>query len=147
MKNVIYITGIAVLLMVTGCSTSYKTALVKTKYVRPAGTAHLPLLVDMVIDDSRVTGNFSCNSDLGNEYAKSQAVANALKKSGADILYEPQYVIEVLGNQVNVEVSGHPAHYKNFRQAAIMVDTVASVSNTHIVQPAPVIINTKSKGR
>ncbi len=134
MNKIISFFCLTALLLSMGCN-SYKTAIVKSKYVNANGTTHLPLLVDLIVDDSRVSGTFSCKNDLGVEYAKSQAVAAALKKSGADVLFQPQYLIENTGSFLNVDVSGHPAHYKNFRPATVPTDSLQAMQQLNIVQP------------
>ena len=128
MKKIKIIIPVAAMFLIEGCSNStYKIAVVKSKYVTQSSIAHLPLLVDLSVDDNRANGTFSSRTDLGLEYAKTQAVANALKKSNADVLLQPQYLFENTGSFFNVDVSGLAAHYKNFRQATASMDTLAFV--------------------
>ena len=55
---------------------------------------------------------------------KQNAMADALKKTGADILIEPVFVIETYNANVIVTVSGFPAkyiHFKSFTLADTML--------------------------
>ena len=66
-------------------------------------------------------GNGICTGKDGKYLSKKvkeqNAIAEALKKTGADILVEPQftYTYDKKGRLTTVEVSGYPARYRNFR--------------------------------
>lgn len=53
------------------------------------------------------------------EMFKGQVVADAVKNAAADILLEPQFVIEQGDKKLSIKLtlSGYPAKYKNFRAA------------------------------
>ena len=150
MKNTYIFLSALFLLITGGCSSTNKTAIVRSKYIEHGFTAHLPLLVDLNIEDARVAGNFSCRVDLGLDYAKNQAVVAALKKANADVLIEPLYEVENTGSFYNIEVSGHAARYKNFRMATVASDKGIEVKEASIVQPdsiTPVHGKYKSGGK
>ena len=94
---------------------SRKTATGNTKYVAQVATFQMPLITDLNITDRIISGSYY-GTDVTEEFAKSMAVANALKTSGGDVLVEPQYYISLEKNTISVEVRGHAATYKNFRK-------------------------------
>ncbi len=76
----------------------------------------VPVLVDLDVSEVKVTGTATgMRSKL--DRVKNMALSEALRSSQADVIVDPVYVSEVVGNKVTVTVTGYPAVYKNFRAA------------------------------
>lgn len=116
-KHLLLITSILFLLILNSCSVSKsKSSTIKTMDVDLTGILQKPLIVDLDVKDTKVTGTAIENiEESTTESVKQQAVADAVKKANADILVEPMFTIETLGNKITVSVTGFPANYKNFR--------------------------------
>lgn len=136
---------LAILLM--ACGPTYKTATTNIRYTNHGVITHLPLMVDLNIEDGKSFGNFSCRADLGMDYAKNMAVANALKKANADVLVDPLFYTENSGNFLTVDVSGHAAHYKNFRTAKNLGDSTSTSRIANVVQPQNDIVKPANEKR
>lgn len=82
---------------------------------------------------------------LSKKVKEQNAVAEALKKSGADILVEPQftYTYDKKGRLTAVEVSGYPARYRNFRSVtkedAEVINALRNPSTNQQVLMLPVV--------
>ncbi len=82
---------------------------------------------DLVVSDKRITYEYVPNKQErknGVDFVVTNAVAKALEENGnADVLVEKQYDITYKTRFIfpkkiiNVKVSGHPAYFKNFRNA------------------------------
>lgn len=94
-----------------------KTQTAKSVDIYGAGVIHKPIIVDMDVNETKVTGTFAVSGSSNIEEAKGIAVAELVKKENADLLVEPIFEIETFqtGNGMNVKVTGFPAKYKNFR--------------------------------
>ena len=114
---------------------SSKSATGNTRFVNQSSIVQMPLLVDLDIDDRIISGNYS-GKDVTEEFAKSMAVANALKLAGGDVMVEPQYLISIENNSISVEVRGHAARYKNFRKPT-SPDDKGSGTKVNYVKPDP----------
>lgn len=107
------------LLLLTSCgiTTKSKTSTVKTMDIINGGVYTKPLLADLDVKETKVTATAKGTlSKDGIDFVKNQAVASALKTTNGDILVEPKYDIETVGDDITVTVTGFPANYKNFRQ-------------------------------
>lgn len=105
------------LLVVTSCGVA-KTNTAKTKDVNGSGVTHLPVLADLDVRQTKVTGTYTAMLKppmVTAESIKQEAIALALAKVNGDILIEPFYKMESTGKQHTVTVTGYPATYKNFR--------------------------------
>lgn len=136
---------ISTLITLTSCSTTSRVNTSKTMDIYGAGVIHKPVIVDLDVKDTKVTGTATANMD---EDVKNLAVANALKESKADVLVEPKFEIEAKNGKRTATVIGYPATYKNFRP---IKPEDAALLNTGIIQKAnvyePVQDKTKRKGR
>ncbi|MBM3921120.1 MAG: hypothetical protein FJ347_07850 [Sphingomonadales bacterium] len=116
-------------LLLAACSVTRQTRTQKSaKYleVNQPGVYSIPLVADLKVTEEKAAGKSSGRLTPGApdntpvvEGVKVQAVADALKKSKADVLVEPNFTIEVDGLDVNVAVTGYPAVYKNFRNYTV----------------------------
>ena len=74
-----------------------------------------PIVADVEVEEVRVSGSYE-GKNTGEEQAKELAVANALRKSDAEVLVQPTYRIEVRDyTNILVFVEGFPGKYVNFR--------------------------------
>lgn len=102
---------------------------------------------DLEVSEVKVSG--VCTGKDGKYLSKKvkeqNAVAEALKKSGADILVEPQftYTYDKKGRLTAVEVSGYPARYRNFRSVtkedAEVINALRNPSTNQQVLMLPVV--------
>jgi hypothetical protein len=104
----------------------YKTRTNKTSDIQRTSISAYPLIVDLNVDMSiRVTGASSGEiaKGLTEEYFRELALAEAMVKSGADILVEPIYSVTknftgtgaIIKTTVEVSVTGYVGKYKNPR--------------------------------
>jgi len=125
MKRIVVI--ISVLLMVYGCATTPRAAsrfsnYNKTIYIIDTGIVHTPVIADLVVGETKVTGTAEARESVGVQAVRDRAIENALRPVHADILIEPKFeVITRPGahqfdeGNITVNVIGFPAHYRNFR--------------------------------
>jgi predicted small secreted protein len=100
----------------TSCNMLERTTSSRTQDINKGDIVQKPLLVDLNVQETKVTGSAIGKTTSNIEQLKKEAVANALKTANADILVEPKYVIENTNRSITVTVTGYPATYKNFRQ-------------------------------
>lgn len=118
MKKVIL--GVLVALTATSCTTVRKTA--TTMDVNTNATSRST--ADLVVSPEKQTYDYRPPKKVrrgGLKNAKSTAVAELLRQSGADVLVHPQFETSVrtgfFGQKKikRVVVSGYPATYRNFQ--------------------------------
>lgn len=129
MKKIFYF-GIVAFLMAS-CATE-KTVYTYSEYrtTNPSqSVATAPLIADLVVSENRISYAERINTVISNKTvgeAKSLAdkekevvISNAIKANKADVLVAPIVNIQTDDNGfLVIEVSGYPASYKNFRNAA-----------------------------
>jgi hypothetical protein len=87
----------------------------KSTDINGQGVIQKPVIVDLEVKENKVNGSTTSPTSTGIEQIKSMAVADAVKKSNADILVEPIYEIITVNGQTTVNVTGFPGTYRNFR--------------------------------
>ncbi|NSW45505.1 MAG: hypothetical protein HPY79_06810 [Bacteroidales bacterium] len=112
-KQLLFLIFISIIL--SSCTT-LKTNTNKTMDIYGPGVIHLPVVVDLDVKETRVSGTATSFQSGSIEQVKQDAITDAIKKSNADILIEPKFETEIKGNQITATVTGFPANYKNFRQ-------------------------------
>lgn len=110
------LTGIFLITFLASCSSMKSTTnTAKTLGVYGAGVIQKPVIVELDVKQAKVsstvTGKFGSNLEV----LKSEAVSQATKTAGADVLVEPYYTIVNQRGTSTVTVTGFPATYKNFR--------------------------------
>ncbi len=114
----------------------------------PAKMESMTNISDLEVSEVKVTGS-SSDKILSKKQKEENAIANALQKTGADILVEPQftYTYNKKGKLTSVEVSGYPARYKQFRSVtredAEIINSLLHPCNTQPVMLVPVVQNAK----
>jgi hypothetical protein len=110
MKTQIFL-FLSITILFSSCS-STKINTAKSIDIYGAGVIQKPVIVDLVVKETKVTGFATGN---GLETVKSMAIANAINKANIDILVEPKFEITTAGDKTTVTVNGFPGTYKNFR--------------------------------
>lgn len=118
MKKQIFFFTVLALTILTSCSV-VKTNTSKTMDIYGAGVLHKPVIVDLEVKEIRVTGMATLTKGVSLEPVKQEAVADALRKSGADVLVEPKFETKTSGGRTTATVTGFPATYKNFRSITL----------------------------
>ena len=118
MKKQIFFITVLALTILTSCSV-VKTNTSKTLDIYGAGVLHKPVSVDLEVKEIRVTGMATLTKGVSLEPVKQEAVADALRKSGADVLVEPKFETKTSGGRTTATVTGFPATYKNFRSITL----------------------------
>ena len=118
MKKQIFFITVLALTILTSCSV-VKTNTSKTLDIYGAGVLHKPVIVDLEVKEIRVTGMATLTKGVSLEPVKQEAVADALRKSGADVLVEPKFETKTSGGRTTATVTGFPATYKNFRSITL----------------------------
>ena len=96
------------------CTVS-KTTTSKTMDIYGPGVLQKPIVVDIDVKETKVTGTATSSSNENLEYVKQAAVADALEKSNSDVLVEPKFKTQTSNGKTSAFVTGWPATYKNFR--------------------------------
>jgi len=113
-KLITLLFAVVVISLMMGSCTSSKLTTAKTMDITKTGIIQNTVIVDLTVKETKVsgqaTGNVTANAQVNNE-----AVAAALKSSGADVLVEPVYSSFTKGSKITVTVTGYPATYTNFR--------------------------------
>lgn len=82
------------------------------------GVLQYPIIVDLEVRETKVTGIGEGKTNENIEVIKQEAIANANKAANADVLVEPVFEFTYTGTtRVSATVTGYPANYKNFRHA------------------------------
>ena len=108
-------TLLGVIVLFTSCVTT-KTQTAKTIDIY-GSVVHKPIIADLQVQDQKITGTAVFQSLSSLEGAKNTAVAEALKKTNADVLIEPSFQTETSNGKTTVTVTGWAGTYKNFRNA------------------------------
>ena len=95
----------------------------QTKYaeINNGGVYSVPVVADLKVNENKVSASIKGRIIYGmdNEEIikdlKNQVVAIAIDQNKADILIEPNYIVEIVDDQVEVTVTGRPGIYSNFR--------------------------------
>lgn len=85
----------------------------KTMNINHTGVIQTPVMVDIDVKSNKVNGIATGRNSI--EILKQEAIADAIEKSGADVLVEPSFKTETTFKSTIVNVSGYPGYYKNFR--------------------------------
>ena len=104
---------IAISVLLTSCSV-LKTSSIKTFDIHDTGVVQTPVLVDLDVNEAKVTGTAEGDKD-DLKQIKEDAILDALESSGADVLVEPRFKTVTHRGKTVVTVTGYPAVYKNFR--------------------------------
>ncbi len=108
--------SLAAMFLLGSCAELLPTQTAKSLNIYGPGVIHHPVIVDLEVVGTKVsasaTGLASNVAALRNE-----AISNAIKMAGADVLVEPVFESQPKGGRVTVTVTGFPATYKNFRPA------------------------------
>ncbi|MBC6491528.1 hypothetical protein BC349_10815 [Flavihumibacter stibioxidans] len=123
------------------CSSLQKTSTAKTLDIVGAGVLHFPVVADLDVRETKVSGTKAGTISTSLDLMKMEAIAAALKSGNADVLIEPAYQIDTEGSRVTVTVTGWPANYKNFRKMTAADTTLIRptiMQKPVIVDPVPV---------
>ena len=112
-KNFLFCMIVAALFL-TSCG-SLKTTTSKTMDIYGAGIIHKPVIVDLNVKETKVTGTATMSTNMTLEAVKREAVADALRKTNADVLVEPKFQTTTAHDRTTATVTGFPATYTNFR--------------------------------
>ena len=116
-KTLKIISIVLFLALLSGCVV-YNTAghweEAKLMYIKDTGVSHLPVIADLDVIQTKITGTASGPNDTI-ELLRVRAINNALERNNADVLLEPRFSFETTGMRTTVTVTGFPASYKNFR--------------------------------
>lgn len=115
MKFNLLIIALIFVLTATSCSTALKRNTAKSMDIYGSGVIQKPVIVDLDVEDKKVTGTATAASGSSESAVKQLAVANALKEAKADVLVEPKFEVDIQGGKITATVTGFPARYKNFR--------------------------------
>ena len=129
-KNLFFL--IVALIILSSCNV-VRTSTSKTMDVYGSGIIQVPVVVDLDVKATRVSGTAV---GVSMEIAKLDALADAVKKANADVLVEPKFETETTNGNTTVSVSGYPATYKNFRSLTAADTSFVKVLHTGIVQKA-----------
>jgi len=112
MKHINLIITLSILFLAS-CTTQHAIT-TKTTDIYGTGVIQKPVLVDMDVKEEKVTATINARGKKVNDDLKNQVLAEAIKKSNADVLVEPRFETDVKGRKITVTVTGFPATYKNF---------------------------------
>jgi uncharacterized protein YceK len=101
--------------MMTETSTRFVSEEAKIAYIKDTGIFHIPVLANLDVSSTKVTGQATERGNYNLQILKVKAVNNAITASNADVLVEPRFTIDADTRSATVSVIGYPATYKNFR--------------------------------
>lgn len=139
---------LAIASMIVSSCMVVKTYTTKTTDIYGSGVIQKPLLVDLEVTPSKVTGTASVTATADYEIVKSLAVSDALKKTNADVLVEPQFETSTKGKLTTATVTGWPGNYKNFRNIQaddVELLKVGILQKANVYQPFEAKKKAKSK--
>jgi len=125
-----------------------KTSTSKTMDIYGAGVIHKPVLVDLDVKETKVSGVATLSDNPALDLVKQHAVADAIKKASCDVLVEPTYLTETTGDRVTATVTGFPGTYKNFRSIKAEDVPLVQVGLTQVAkvhEPGAVVQKKKKK--
>jgi hypothetical protein len=112
--------GIVTIISCISCSTLKSTTnTAKSLPIYGAGVIQKPVIVELDVQQTKVTATVSGKLGSNIETLKSASVSKAVKSANADVLVEPTYTIVSDRSTTTVTVSGFPATYKNFRDIRV----------------------------
>lgn len=112
MKNIYLFIAVSILFLAS--CTSQHAITTKTADIYGAGVIQKPVLADMEVKEEKTSATINARGKRINDDLKNQAVAEAVKKSNADVLVEPRFESTIKGRKITLTVTGFPATYKNF---------------------------------
>ena len=141
-KSKVLLGTIILSLLLSGCVTVVQRTVgeeAKIAYIRDTGVFHVPVIADLDVSQTKVTGTASGSID-DLYMLRVRAVNNALAVNNADVLLEPRFSIESTTRGTTVSVIGFPANYRNFRSItesdSLMIRNINHLlrSNTYELQ-------------
>jgi len=143
MKNIYLFIAVSILFLAS--CTSQHAITTKTADIYGAGVIQKPVLADMEVKEEKTSATINARGKRINDDLKNQAVAEAVKKSNADVLVEPRFESTIKGRKITLTVTGFPATYKNFH--TIKQDEVELLKAVKVHQVNSMYTNQiKSKG-
>jgi hypothetical protein len=136
MKNFLLFLGAC--LMLSSCSSIARIITVKQLDIYGSGVIQKPVIVDLEVRETKVSGFSSMKSITPVEIVKKNAVADALKNAKADVLIEPKFEIEKNSRTITASVTGFPAFYRNFRpisQDDVKLLEVGIIQKAEVYEP------------
>jgi len=110
--GLILIIGVVIL---SSCATWKKTSNAKKVDITQTRVIHKPIIADLSVGLTKVRGN-ATGLTKNLQAVKIEAVKAALYSANdGDVLIEPNFTISTRKKRVQVEVTGYPAMYNNFR--------------------------------
>jgi len=146
MKKVIFLVGAVVVcaMFFSSCSSTKVSSFTMAPYrnVTGIGVVNVPTLADLEVSQEKVFETLPIKVEAVDgmisgatiENSINKAISELLLKKNADVLVQPIIKTEVKGRTINVEVSGYPATYKNFRS---MTTKDAELFNNVNIQHIP----------
>lgn len=136
-----FISALALASTMCSCTVLNKVESAKTLDVYGPGVIQNPVLADLEVRDTKVTGTATGNSSAPGT-VKNMALADAIKKANADVLVEPAFDMQSKGGKTTATVTGWPANYKNFRNVTqadlpVLEAGYMQKANVAVVNDAP----------
>lgn len=144
MKMITRILCLGFFASLTACAV-FTTRTTKIMKVANSGIIQNPVVVDLDVKETKVTGFAEGKAKLGMETIKQDALVNALEQNNADVLVEPVYKTQRKFRKITVNVSGYPANYKNFRPLKESDLTILENEKVKTAQVQEKTTETKSK--
>jgi DNA/RNA endonuclease YhcR with UshA esterase domain len=112
MKHIHLVIALSILFLAS-CTTQHSIT-TKTTDIYGVGVIQKPVLADMEVKEEKTSATINARGKRINDDLKNKAVAEAVKKSNADVLVEPRFESTIKGRKITLTVTGYPATYKNF---------------------------------
>lgn len=118
-RNTLFLCIVVFQTLFSSCAILPRTDSARFTFVHGAGVVHHPVMADLDVRNTKVSGE-ATGPATSQAALRVQAVASAVKDSGADLLVEPIFDINpVSSSRIVVTVTGFPANYRNFRKATL----------------------------
>ncbi len=135
-----YLLFFTAVLSLGSCSVQ-KSVTAKSMDIYGSGVIHKPVIADLEVSSTKVTGTYNVINGTLFDAAKNEAIALLIKDNNADVIVEPKFeLVQTMGSS-KITITGFPATYKNFRpieKADIELLNVGIVQKAKVEEPKTV---------
>lgn len=113
MKTKLFILSAALSVFIS-CKT-VRTGTSKTRDIEGLGVIHKPVVVDLEVNQQKITKTIQLKYVESMDAAKNEAVREILKENNADLFIEPKYETITVNGKTELTITGWLGYYKNFK--------------------------------
>ena len=115
MKTKLFFLLLATLTIVSCKTVKVKSGTSKTKDIEGIGVIHKPVVVDLEVNQQKITKTIQLKYVESMELAKREAIREILNENNADLFIEPKYQTVTVNEKTELTITGWLGYYKNFK--------------------------------